>query len=96
MDIIKKIFSEQIFIFNLCFNCLNLSKYDNVDFTTYADIVNPDGECFGLSSITNFQSKYLIFACGFYSPSDAEVRTWILSKIEQNLDITLQQMAVEC
>ena len=36
----------------------------------------------------------LMFVCG--SAGDAEVRTRILSKIEQNPDITLQQVAVEC
>ena len=34
--------------------------------------------------------------CGLRSAEDADICTQILSKIEQNTDVTLQQVAVEC
>ena len=46
--------------------------------------------------LSEAQFKCLIFVCGLGSAGDTEVRTRILSKIEQNPNITPQQVTVEC
>ena len=67
-----------------------------VDFTTFAGTVNKECERFKISSITDEQFKCLIFVCGLRSARYRDVHTRILSKIEQNPDMTLQQAAEEC
>ena len=96
VETLKQIFCEQISLFNASFNCLNITKCDTVDFTTYAGIVNKKCGRFKITSITDEQSKCLIFACGLRSAGDRNVRRRILSKIEQNPDITLRQVGKEC
>lgn len=39
---------------------------------------------------------FLIFVQGLTAPDDAEIRTRILSKLEQNLKISLQMATEEC
>ena len=53
-------------------------------------------EWFKTTFITDELFKCLIFACGSRSAGDKDVRTRILSKIEQNPDFTLQQVVEEC
>ena len=77
------------------FNCLNITKSDSTDFSRYAGIVNRECDQFKITSITDAQFKCLIFVCRLRSAEDADIRTRILSKIEQNPDVTLQQVAVE-
>ena len=80
------------------FNCLNITKSDSTDFSTYAGIVNRECERFNLTSITDAQFKCLISVCGgcrYSYTEDADIRTRILSKIEENPDVTLQ-VAVKC
>ena len=96
VETLYKIFGERTSLFNATFNCLNITKYDTEDFTTYSGFVNKQCERFKISTITNEQFKCLIFACGLRSASDRGVRTRILSKIEQNPDITLQQITEVC
>ena len=81
---ISQKFSDSKHLFLICFNCL---KCDNVDFTTYADIVDYKCKLFWLLSTTDSKFKCLIFACGLHSPSDPEVHTRILSKIERILTL---------
>ena len=40
--------------------------------------------------------KCLIFVQGLTAPEDGEIRTRILSKLEQNPEISLQMVAEEC
>ncbi|BHF79293.1 hypothetical protein SprV_0602241300 [Sparganum proliferum] len=80
---LSQIFGEQSSLFNTRFQCLQLCKRDSDDFITYAGIVN-------------HQFKCLIFICGLQSPKDAEIRTRLLSKVQQNNTTTLQELAAEC
>ncbi len=54
VETLRKIFGEQISLFNMRFNCLNITKSDSTDFSTYAGI-----ERFTITSITDAQFKYL-------------------------------------
>ena len=62
----------------------------------YAGTVNKECKRFKISFITDAQFKCLLFVWGLRSAGNAEVQTRILSKIEQNLNITQQQVVVSC
>ncbi|BHF66177.1 hypothetical protein SprV_0200919300 [Sparganum proliferum] len=93
---LSQIFGEQSSLFNIRFQCLQLCKRDSDDFITYAGIVNRECGRFQLGSLTEDQFKCLIFICGLQSPKDADIRTRLLSKVQQNNTITLQELAAEC
>ncbi|BHF62224.1 hypothetical protein SprV_0200520500 [Sparganum proliferum] len=76
--------------------CLQLCKRDSDDFITYAGIVNRECGRFQLGSLTEDQFKCLMFICSLQSPKDADIRTRLLSKVQQNNTITLQELAAEC
>nr|VZI38168.1 unnamed protein product [Spirometra erinaceieuropaei] len=76
--------------------CLQLCKRDSDDFITYAGIVNRECGRFQLGSVTEDQFKCLIFICGLQSPMNADIRTRLLSKVQQNNSTTLQELAAEC
>ncbi|BHF57616.1 hypothetical protein SprV_0100055800 [Sparganum proliferum] len=77
------------------FLCLQLCKRDSDDFITYAGIVNRECGRFQLGSLTDDQFKCLIFICGLQSPKDADIRTRLLYKVQQNNTFTLQELAAE-
>nr|VZI11364.1 unnamed protein product [Spirometra erinaceieuropaei] len=93
---LSQIFGEQSSLFNTRFQCLQLCKRDSDDFITYAGIVNRECGRFQLGSLTEDQFKCLIFICGLQSPKDADIRTRLLSKVQQNNSTTLQELAAEC
>ena len=55
LEILRQIFSECTSLLDICFNCLNITKCDWVDFTTYAGTVNKECERFKISSIMDAQ-----------------------------------------
>ncbi|VDL92077.1 unnamed protein product [Schistocephalus solidus] len=59
-------------------------------------IVNPECEKCMLRTMTKDEFKCLIFVCALQSPRDAEIRTRLLNKIEQDPDSTLQALTAEC
>ena len=93
---LTQIFGEQSSLFNTRYQCMKLTKRDTDDFLTYAGIVNRESERFKLRSITDDQFKCLIFICGLQSPKDADIRTRLLSSIEQDPQLTLQSVTAEC
>nr|VZH99577.1 unnamed protein product [Spirometra erinaceieuropaei] len=93
---LSQIFGERSSLFNTRFQCLQLCKRDSDDFITYAGIVNRECGRFQLGSLTEDQFKCLIFICGLQSPKDADIRTRLLSKVQQNNSTTLQELAAEC
>nr|VZI33584.1 unnamed protein product [Spirometra erinaceieuropaei] len=93
---LSQIFGEQSSLFNTRFQCLQLCKRDSDDFITYAGIVNRECGRFQLGSLTEDQFKCLIFICGLHSPKDADIRTRLLSKVQQNNSTTLHELAAEC
>ncbi|BHF67669.1 hypothetical protein SprV_0301069700 [Sparganum proliferum] len=74
---------------------LQLCKRDSDDFITYAGIVNRECGRFQLGSLTEDQFKCLIFICGRQFSKDADIRTRLLSKVQQNNTITLQELTAE-
>nr|VZI39322.1 unnamed protein product [Spirometra erinaceieuropaei] len=96
VETLSQIFGDQSSLFNTRFRCLQLCKRDSDDFITYAGIVNRECGRFQLGSLTEDQFKCLIFICGLQSPKDADIRTRLLSKLQQSNSITLQELAAEC
>ena len=52
IQILTKIFREQTSLFNTCWQCLNLTKKNCEDYTTFASTVNRYCERFELNEIT--------------------------------------------
>nr|VZH97093.1 unnamed protein product [Spirometra erinaceieuropaei] len=96
VETLSQIFGEQSSLFNTRFQCLQLCKRDSDDFITYASIANFECGRFQPGSLTKDQFKCLMFICGLQSLKDADIRTRLLSKVQQNNSITLQELAAEC
>nr|CAX83705.1 Gag-Pol polyprotein [Schistosoma japonicum] len=96
VNILSKIFGEQSSLFNIRYQCFQISKSPSDDYLTYAGKVNRECERFKLNEITADQFKCLIFICGLKNPEDVDVRTRILARIEQEPSITLQMVTTEC
>ncbi|KER32454.1 hypothetical protein T265_01506 [Opisthorchis viverrini] len=73
--------------------CLKNTKRDTEDFIIYASVVNRECECFQPSSMTEDQ---FVFVADLQSPHDADIRTRLLNRIEQDPEWTLQKLTTEC
>ena len=63
---------------------------------TFASIVNRECEKFRLSEIIPGMFKCFIFIQGLTASKDAEIRSRLLMKLEQDQKITLQNLMDEC
>lgn len=93
---LTNIFGELSSLFNTRYNCLKLKRDDNEDFFAYAGKVNSQCENFQLKSLTEDQFKCLIFVAGLQSPNDADIRTRLLSMLDQDRHISVQTLTTEC
>ncbi|KAF5395454.1 hypothetical protein PHET_12170 [Paragonimus heterotremus] len=93
---LRDIFGEQLSLFNVRYNCLKLTKRESHDYVTFAGLVNWDCERFQLKSLTEGQFKCLIFIADLHSPRDADIQTRLLSKLEQDKEITVKALTAEC
>ncbi|BHF64860.1 hypothetical protein SprV_0200786800 [Sparganum proliferum] len=75
---------------------MQLCKQDSDDFITYAGTADRECGRFHLGSLTEDKFKYLIFICGRQSSKDADIRTHLLSKVQQDNSTTLQEPQAEC
>ena len=71
-------------------------KKDKNDYTTFVSVVNREWEKFKFSKLTSNMFKCLIFVQGLTALKDAEIRSHLLSKLEKDLKLTLQNIAEEC
>lgn len=78
------------------YKCLQITKNPSEDHVAYACKVNKSCVEFELSKLSEDQFKCLIYVCGLKSECDVEIRTRLLSKIEEKDDVTLQQLSEEC
>ncbi|XP_055604664.1 uncharacterized protein K02A2.6-like [Uranotaenia lowii] len=78
------------------YRCLQISKQSCEDYVTYACRLNKLCVEFELSKLSEEQFKCLVFVCGLKSEKDAEIRTRLLTKIEERNDVTLEQISEEC
>lgn len=96
VETLKKIFGRKISDFATRYQCLKFEKKINQDFLTYAGLVNKYCEDFKLASTTVDQFKCLIFVCGLTQPTDADIRTRLLAKIESEPKTTVADLVSEC
>ena len=76
--------------------CLNLTKRDSDDYLGFASVVNKNCDDFKLDELSADNFKCLIFAQGLVSAKDAEIGRRVLSKLENEPDLTLQKLAEDC
>ncbi|XP_053698732.1 uncharacterized protein K02A2.6-like [Sabethes cyaneus] len=78
------------------YRCLQTAKAPTEDYLSYACRVNKSCVQFELAKLSEEEFKSLMFVCGLKAESDAEIRTRLLSKIEERGDVTLEQLSTEC
>ena len=71
-------------------------KRDSDDYLGFASVVNKDCHDFKLGELSADNFKCLVFAQGLASAKDAETRRSVLSKLNNELDLTLQKLAEDC
>ncbi|CAH8468203.1 unnamed protein product [Schistosoma rodhaini] len=93
---LSEIFGESFSLFSVRYQCLNLVKRDADEYGALADVVNRECERFKLRSLTEDQFKCLVFIKALQSPQDAEVRTRLLIRLDQDPNVTLKTLTDEC
>ncbi|VDO88238.1 unnamed protein product [Schistosoma margrebowiei] len=93
---LSEIFGELSSLLSIRYRCLNLVKREADEYGVLADIVNRECERFKLRSLTDDQFKCLIFIKALQSPQDAEVRTRLLARLDQDPNVTLRTLTDEC
>ena len=91
-----KLFSSKTSLFHKRWKCLNLTKRDSDDYLGFALVVNKNCEDFKLGELSADNFKCLIFAQSLVSAKDAEIRRRVLSKLENEPDLTLQKLSEDC
>ncbi|XP_065084909.1 uncharacterized protein K02A2.6-like [Ochlerotatus camptorhynchus] len=77
------------------YRCLQILKQPREDYVTYACRINKSCVEFELTKLSEEQFKCLVFVCGLKSERDAEVRTRLLTRIEEKCDVTMEQLSEE-
>ena len=75
---------------------MNLSRKDDQDYTDFASVVNKYCDDFKLAELSADNFKVLIFVQGLVSSQDTERRRRVLNKLENEPNLTLQQLAKDC
>ncbi|XP_053690985.1 uncharacterized protein K02A2.6-like [Sabethes cyaneus] len=78
------------------YRCLQVTKGPTEDFVTYSCRVNKSCVEFELGKLSEEEFKSLIYVCGLKSEADAEIRTRLLTKIEDRTSVTLEHLSSEC
>lgn len=78
------------------YSTLTVTKTSVEDYITFGCRVNKMCVEFELSKLSEEQFKCLIFVCGLKLECDSEIRTRLLTKIEDNSDVRLESLMEEC
>ena len=90
------IFGERDSLFHTRYKCLNMQKEETDDIVTYAGKVNALCELFKLKDLSVDMFKCYIFVQGLTTPRDKDLRSRILSIMEQDPEMNLQKVTEEC
>ena len=96
IKLLSELFGPNTTLFHKHWKCLNTVKDNQQDFLTIAASVNKLCNDFKLAELTANDFKCLIFAQGLVSAEDAEVRRRVLTKLENEQELTLQKLAENC
>ena len=83
-------------LFHKRWRYLNLTKKKVEDYTTFPLVVSKHCDDFRFTELSAYSFKCLIFVQGLISTKNAENRQRILNKLENELNIPLQQIAEDC
>ena len=78
-----EIFNKRYSLFHMQYKCLNIVKQEDDDFVTYASMVNAQCETFNLKELLSNMFNCLVFVQGLTAPKDKEIRSRILTIMEQ-------------
>ncbi|XP_055633340.1 uncharacterized protein LOC129773719 [Toxorhynchites rutilus septentrionalis] len=92
---LKGLFGAKESVISRRYRCLQVSKNPTEDHIAFACRVNKSCVQFELGKLTEEEFKCLIYVCGLKSETDAELRTRLLSKIEERDIVTLEQLSEE-
>ncbi|XP_058840134.1 uncharacterized protein K02A2.6-like [Topomyia yanbarensis] len=93
---LKALFEATVSTFRRRYNCLQTTKEDGEDYLAYSCKANKSCADFKLSELTEEQFKCLIYVCGLQSNKEAEIRMRLINKLNETVDITLQQVIEQC
>ena len=77
-----ELFSPKTSLFHKRWRCLNLTRKEGENYTTFASVVNKHCDDFRLAKLSADDFKCLIFVQGLVATKDAEIRRRILNKLE--------------
>ena len=93
VKLLSELFSSKTSLFHKRWKCLNLTKRDSDNYLGFASVINKNCNDFKLGKLSADNFKCLIFTQGLVSAKDAEIRHRVLSKLENEPDLTLQKLA---
>ena len=96
VKLLSELFSSKTSLFSKRWKCINLTKRDSDDYLGFASVVNKNCDDFKLGELSADNFKYLIFAQGRVSAKDVEIRRRVLSKLENEPNLTFQKLAEDC
>ena len=96
VKLLSELSSSKTSLFHKSWKYLNLTKRDCDDYLGFASVVNKTCDDFKLGELSADNFKYLIFAQGLVLAKDAEIKCRVLSKLENETDLTLQKLAEDC
>ncbi|XP_062698942.1 uncharacterized protein K02A2.6-like [Aedes albopictus] len=93
---LKCLFGAKESVISRRYRCLQIARNPTEDHVAFACRVNKACVEFELGKLSEEQFKCLVYVCGLKSENDVEIRTRLLTKIEDNNDVTLEQLSEEC
>ena len=96
VKLLSKLFSSKTSLFHKRWKCLNITKRDSDDYLGFASVINKNCDDFKRGELLADNFKCLIFVQGLVSAKNAEIRRRVLSKLENESNLTLQKLAEDC
>ena len=96
VKLLSELFSSKTSLFHKRWKYLNLTKKESVDYLGFASVINKNCDDFKLGELSANNFKCLIFAQGVVSAKNTEIRRRVLSKLENEPNLTLQKLAEDC
>lgn len=93
VTLLTELFSTKTSLFHRRYKCMNVTRREEDDYTTYASIVNKHCDDFKLEELSSDNFKCLIFVQGLVLGKDAEIRRRVLNKLENEPNLKLQSLA---
>ncbi|XP_055543004.1 uncharacterized protein K02A2.6-like [Wyeomyia smithii] len=93
---LKSLFGAKESVISRRYRCLQIAKNPVEDHVAFACRVNKACVEFELGKLSEEQFKCLVYVYGLKSENGVEIRTRLLTKIEERNDVTLEQLSEKC